>query len=60
MSNEKILIVFGPVMDPKGGFGIAVVSVDSEEQLKQIVASDPANAIGNYQMYPMRAVAKQP
>ncbi len=58
--NDGSLIVFGPVMDPKGGFGIAVISVDNEEQLKQLVANDPANAIGSYEMYPMRAVTKQP
>jgi hypothetical protein len=33
--------------------------VDNEEQLKQIVAGDPANAIGSYEMYPMRAVTQQ-
>ena len=33
--NDGTLIVFGPVMDPKGGFGIAVIAVDNEEPLKQ-------------------------
>jgi uncharacterized protein YciI len=57
--NDGTLIVFGPVMDPKGGFGVAIVAVDNEEQLKQMVAGDPANAIGSYEMHPMQAVTKQ-
>lgn len=57
--NDGTLIVFGPVMDPKGTFGIAVIGVDSKEQLNDLVANDPANAIGSYEMYPMRAVIKQ-
>ena len=56
--NDGTLIVFGPVMDPKGGFGIAVIAVDNEEQLSKIVTGDPANAIGHYEIYPMRAVTK--
>lgn len=29
--NNGIAIVFGPVMDPAGGYGAGVVSVDDEE-----------------------------
>ena len=37
------VIVLGPVMDPKGGFGIAVVALDNEEELTAIISKDPAN-----------------
>ena len=57
--NQGIAIVFGPVMDPKGGHGVGVVSVDSEEHLKQIIAADPANGLNQYEYYPMRAVFKK-
>jgi hypothetical protein len=57
--NQDIAIVFGPVMDPKGGYGAGVVSVDSEEHLKQIIAKDPANGLNQYEYYPMKAVFKQ-
>jgi uncharacterized protein len=53
------VIVLGPVMDPKGGYGVAVVSVDSLEQLNAIIAKDPANGLNGYEVYPMRAVTKQ-
>lgn len=57
--NDGTVIVLGPVMDPKGGYGIAVVSVDSEDQLNQIIAKDPSNGMSSYEVYPMRAVTKQ-
>lgn len=52
------VIVLGPVFDPKGGFGVAVVQVDSEEELKELVSKDPANGLNSYEIYPMRAVTK--
>lgn len=56
--SEGIVIVYGPVFDPKGGYGVGVVSVDSEDQLKEIIAKDPANGLNSYEFYPMRAVTK--
>ena len=52
------VIVLGPVADPKGGYGIAVVAVDSEEQLNELIAKDPANGLNSYEIHPMRAVTK--
>ena len=57
--DNGTIIVLGPVMDPKGGYGIAVVTVDSEEELQQIISKDPANGLNSYEVYPMRAVTKQ-
>ena len=57
--NENIAIVFGPVLDPKGGHGVGVVSVNNEDHLKQIIARDPASGLNKYEYYPMRAVFKQ-
>ena len=56
---DGIAIVYGPVLDPKGGYGVGVVSVDSEEHLKQLIANDPANGLNQYEYYPMMAVFKQ-
>jgi hypothetical protein len=52
------VIVLGPVMDPKGGYGIAVVSVDNEKQVYDLIADDPANGLNSYECYPMRAVTR--
>ena len=57
--NDGTVIVLGPVMDPKGGYGIAVVAVGSEDELNSIVANDPANGLNSYEIYAMRAVTKQ-
>ncbi len=57
--NEGIAIVFGPVFDPTGGYGAGIVSVDSDENLQQIIANDPANGLNHYEFYPMKAVFKQ-
>jgi|SRR5579859_2437896 len=56
--NDGTVIVLGPVMDPKGGYGIAVVRVDSDEHLQQLIKEDPANGLNSYEYYPMRAVTK--
>src|SRR5712675_45709 len=58
--NDGTVIVLGPVMDPKGGYGIAVVRVDSDEHLQQLLLNDPANGLNSYECYPMRAVTKHP
>lgn len=55
MTKGKV-VVFGPVMDPKEVYGVGVVEVDSEEQLKGLIKDDPATALNQYEYYPMRAV----
>lgn len=57
--QDGTVIVLGPVMDTSGGYGIAVVAVDSEEQLDGLIAKDPANGLNRYEVHPMRAVTKQ-
>jgi uncharacterized protein len=52
-------IVLGPVADPKGRYGIAVISVENEDQLQLLIKNDPANGLNSYKYYHMRAVTKQ-
>ncbi len=40
--DKDIAIVFGPVFDPKEIYGLGIVAIDDKEQLKEIIASDPA------------------
>ena len=54
--NKGIAIVFGPVFDPNGAYGLGVVEVDDEEQLKEILEKDPAVPLNRYEYTPMRAV----
>jgi len=55
MKQGKVY-AFGPVMDPKEIYGLGIVAVDSEQELKDIIANDPAGKINKYEYFPMRAV----
>ena len=52
-------IAYGPVLDPKGGYGVGVICVDTDEELQQLMANDPANGLNKYEFAPMKAVYKQ-
>jgi uncharacterized protein YciI len=54
--EEGIMLVFGPVMDPKGIYGVGILSVDDESQLEALAANDPAVVLNNYELYPIRAI----
>ena len=54
--EKGVAIVFGPVFDPKGGFGAGVVAVESEEELAKLIENDPANGLNRYEFYPMKAI----
>jgi uncharacterized protein YciI len=58
LMDKGMVIVYGPVMDPKGVYGLGVVEVDDEAQVQDIIANDPASQINTYEYYPMRAVLK--
>jgi len=57
MDKDKV-IVFGPVMDPAGVYGLGVIEAENEEEVKAFIANDPATKINTYEYYPMRAVVK--
>jgi hypothetical protein len=39
---DGVAVVFGPVLDPAGPYGLAVVEVDDPGQMDRIIAGDPA------------------
>jgi uncharacterized protein YciI len=53
---KGMVLVFGPVIDPKGVYGLGIVEVDTEDQVKTFTANDPAAAINRYEVFPMRAI----
>jgi len=57
--EKGIAIAYGPVLDPKGAYGVGVVSVGSDEQFQQVIANDPASGLNKFEYAPMRAVYKQ-
>jgi uncharacterized protein YciI len=56
LMNKGIVIVFGPVFDPAGAYGMGVVEVENEEQLRELTGNDPAAKINKYEYWPMRAI----
>ena len=40
------MVVFGPVLDASGSWGLAVVEADSEEELRAFAAEDPVVRTG--------------
>ena len=56
--KEGILLIYGPVSDPKGTYGMAVVEIEDENQIPSMIANDPAviNNLGTYEYYPMKAI----
>jgi hypothetical protein len=54
--NQGKVYAFGPVMDPKEIYGLGVVAVENEQELKDMISNDPAGKINRYEYFPMRAV----
>ncbi len=46
-------IVFGPVMDPEGVYGIGVYQVQDEAEMRDLLEHDPANGLLRYEVLPM-------
>lgn len=53
---QGIAIIFGPVMDPSGVYGIGVYKVDDETELEKLIHQDPANGLLIYEIFPMPRV----
>ena len=55
LTNKRDSILYGPVFDPNGVFGMAVIEVDDETQAKAIADNDPVvlSAISVYELIPM-------
>lgn len=55
-AKNKILI-YGPVLDPKGVFGLGILEVESDEEAEELVKNDPAVSSGicGYEIVPMMA-----
>ena len=56
--DKGMVIVFGPVFDPKGGYGMGIIEADSEDDAKDFAEGNPAGLAGlvTYEIYPMKAV----
>ena len=56
MMNQGKVVAFGPVLDPNEVYGLGIVSVQDEQEVKNLIANDPAGKINRYEYFPMKAV----
>lgn len=50
-------VVFGPVMDSAGVYGVGIYQVDDEQHMQDLIDGDPALGLLQYEVFPMpRAV----
>jgi uncharacterized protein YciI len=45
LMNKGKVVVFGPVMNPESVYGLGVICVDDEQEVKDFIANDPATKI---------------
>jgi hypothetical protein len=60
--KRGIAVVFGPVLDPKGVWGMGVYRVDDMDHMQRLLAGDPARHILKYEVFemPRGVVGKSP
>jgi uncharacterized protein YciI len=54
--SKGMVLAFGPVLDPQGVYGLGIVEVENEQQVKDMITNDPANGLNKYEYYLMKAV----
>ncbi len=52
-AQRGIAIVFGPVADPNGVYGIGIHKVEDEAEMRRLLDADPANGLLLYEVLPM-------
>jgi len=54
--DKKQAIIYGPVFDPKGVFGMAIVETEEDDEVENIALHDPAvsSRVCTYEMVPMQ------
>ena len=54
--------MFGPVSDPSGGWGLAVVEAETEDEVRALGADDPAVTSGTatFEVMPMPVAIVRP
>jgi uncharacterized protein YciI len=42
LADRRIVVIFGPVLDPNGAYGIAILETNDETAVRDISKNDPA------------------
>lgn len=57
------VVAFGPVADPRGGYGIGILEVEDDGEVERFTANDPVILAGRgfaYEVHPMPRGAVHP
>jgi uncharacterized protein len=54
-AREGISVIFGPVADPAGFYGIGVYKVEDADEMQRLLDRDPAAGLLQYEFTPMAA-----
>lgn len=46
LAQKGVALIFGPVLDPAGSYGIGVVELETADDLKDLTANDPVSKSG--------------
>lgn len=59
--NKGTMLIFGPVLDPKGGWGVGILEADNIEAVHQLTFEDPVIKAGTHtvEVLPMATVVKK-
>ncbi len=59
LMDKGLVVVFGPVLDPKGVWGVGIVEVADEVEARALAAKDPAVGLNRVEIFPMsRAIVR--
>jgi uncharacterized protein YndB with AHSA1/START domain len=61
-ADQGVALVFGPVADPNGAWGVGIIAVDDEAQVDALRAGDPAIRSGlgfRYEVLPMPQLVRR-
>ncbi len=56
LMKQGLVIALGPVLDPSGAYGLGIICVKDESEVKTITDNDPANGLNRYEFHRMLAV----
>ena len=59
MMADGLIVAHGPVMDPAGGYGVALWTLDDDRDLAGVVAQDPIvrAGVGHYEQFTMLKIS---
>jgi uncharacterized protein len=57
--EQGTMLIFGPVLDPAGVYGLGIVAVNNEEEVIHLIDNDPASKINIYEYHPMMAIVSE-